>query len=96
MDANAGFLDCPAYMDKRGTVRCALPAEVEYVYTMASTDGPLECAKIRCPRGHFFNGPIEALSTENQPESTENQPDMRAPGAPRVRDRGGAARPPQP
>jgi hypothetical protein len=67
MNADTVFLDCPAYLDKRGRVRCALPAEVEYVYTMTSTDGPLESAKIRCPRGHFFNGPIEALRTESQP-----------------------------
>jgi hypothetical protein len=61
MDASVAFLDCPAYLDKRGAVRCGLPAEVEYVYSMKSTDGPLESAKIRCPRGHFFNGPVEAL-----------------------------------
>ena len=89
MDANAVFLDCPAYMDKRGTVRCALPAEVEYLYTMTSTDGPLQSAKIRCPRGHFFNGPIEALSNQNEA-------DTRAPGAPRVRDQDSAERPPRP
>jgi hypothetical protein len=58
MDASAVFLDCPAYMDSHGAIRCALPAEVEYVYSMNSTDGPLESAKIRCPRGHWFNGPI--------------------------------------
>jgi hypothetical protein len=61
MDANVVFLDCPAYMDRRGTVRCGLPAEVDYIYTMRSTDGPLESAKIRCPLGHTFNGPIEVL-----------------------------------
>ncbi len=65
MDASV-FLDCPAYMDKRGTRRCGLPAEVEYLYSMKSTDGLLESAKIRCPRGHCFNGPIEALCPESQ------------------------------
>lgn len=34
---------------------------------MRSTDGPLESAKIRCPRGHGFNGPIEFLTIEEQP-----------------------------
>jgi hypothetical protein len=29
---------------------------------MGSTDGPLASAKIRCPRGHWFNGPIEFLT----------------------------------
>jgi hypothetical protein len=56
------FLDCPAYLDRNGTVRCGLPAEVEGRYTMMSTDGPLESARIRCPDGHMFNGPIESLT----------------------------------
>ena len=56
------FLDCPAHMDKSGAVRCGLPAEVECRYTVRSSDGPLESAKIRCPRGHWFNGPIEFLT----------------------------------
>ncbi len=56
------FLDCPAYMDSRGEARCGLPSEVEYRYTVGSTDGPLESARIRCPRGHWFNGPVESLT----------------------------------
>ena len=67
MDSSVEFVDCPAYRDKRGTIRCGLPAEVEDRYTMTSTDGPLEIARIRCPRGHFFNGPIEAFYWESQP-----------------------------
>jgi len=53
------FLDCPAYLDQDGAVRCGLPAEIGCRFTMRSTDGPLECAKIRCPAGHYFNGPIK-------------------------------------
>jgi hypothetical protein len=56
------FLDCPAYLDRSGTARCGLPAEIEGRYTLASTEGPLEAAKIRCPRGHWFNGPITSLA----------------------------------
>ena len=56
------FLDCPAYMDKTGSVRCGLPAEVQGRYLMNSTDGALESARIRCPRGHWFNGPIVSLT----------------------------------
>jgi hypothetical protein len=56
------FLDCPAYLDRHGAARCGLPAEVEDRYTMRSTDGPLESARIRCPRGHWFNGPIASLT----------------------------------
>jgi hypothetical protein len=55
------FLKCPDYLGSDGTLRCGLPAEVEVRYTVSSTDGPLECAKIRCPSGHWFNGPIELL-----------------------------------
>ena len=62
MDNQIMFLDCPAYMDAGRKARCGLPAEVEYRYTMGSTDGPLESAKIRCPRNHLFNGPIEFLT----------------------------------
>jgi hypothetical protein len=67
VDGSLEFVDCPAYTDKRGTIRCGLPAEVEDRYTMASTDGPLESARIRCPRGHWFNGPIEAFWGESRP-----------------------------
>jgi hypothetical protein len=62
MDADVMFLDCPAYLDRQGTVRCGLPAEVEYRYLLGSTGGPLEGAKIRCPADHVFNGPLESLT----------------------------------
>jgi hypothetical protein len=60
------FLDCPAYLDHYGAVRCGLPAEVERQYTMSSNDGPAESAKIRCPAGHWFNGAIESLTWESR------------------------------
>ena len=62
MEASVMFVDCPAHMDSTGSVRCGLPAEVEGLYTMESTDGPLESARIRCSRGHRFNGPVEFLT----------------------------------
>jgi hypothetical protein len=74
METSAMFLDCPAYADRTGAARCGLPAAVEYRYTMKSTDGPLESARIRCPRGHCFNGPLESLTWE--------QPACAAPGEP--------------
>jgi hypothetical protein len=61
------FLICPAYLDNDGARRCGLPAEVQARYAMDSTDGPLECAKISCPRGHHFNGPIECLTVPQSP-----------------------------
>jgi hypothetical protein len=69
MDASVMFLDCPAYMDKTGSVRCGLPAEVQGRYLMNSTDGALESARIRCPRGHWFNGPVESLTVEQRPDA---------------------------
>jgi hypothetical protein len=62
MQADVMFLDCPAYIDGQRAVRCGLPAAVEYWYTVQSSSGPLESAKIRCPRGHGFNGPVEDLT----------------------------------
>jgi len=58
------FLDCPAYLDHERTARCGLPAEISCRFTMNSSDGPLESAMIRCPAGHWFNGPIEFLTWE--------------------------------
>ena len=67
------FLACPAYLNDDGSVRCGLPAEVRSRFMMRSTDGPLECAMIRCPVGHWFNAPIESLTVNStrrgQPES---------------------------
>ncbi len=68
MDASVMFVDCPAYLDSTGSVRCGLPAEVQGRYLMRSTDGLLESARIRCPRGHWFNGPVESLTLEERPD----------------------------
>jgi hypothetical protein len=62
------FMDCPAYADRHGAARCGLPAAVEYRYTVSSMEGLAEAAKIRCPRGHWFSGPVEALTWE-EPQS---------------------------
>ena len=60
------FLDCPAYLDEEGTLRCGLPAEVRRRFTMRSSDGLVEAAMIRCPSGHWFNGPTESLTWERE------------------------------
>jgi hypothetical protein len=59
------FLDCPAYLDQDGATRCGLPAEVSRRFITRSTDGPMESAMIRCPVGHWFNGPIEFLTWDS-------------------------------
>jgi hypothetical protein len=75
------FLDCHAYLDESGSTRCGLPAEVRCRFTMRSSDGPLESAMIRCPGGHWFNGPIEFLTCqrtdEHDPGSAERAPSAR-------------------
>ncbi len=71
MEDEVMFLDCPAYLDRHGTVRCGLPAEVEDRYSMRSSDGPLMSMKIRCPVGHWFNGPLESLTLVNTAEVAE-------------------------
>jgi hypothetical protein len=40
---------------------------------MRSTDGPLESVKIRCPRGHFFNGPLESMLWDKGSQPSLNQ-----------------------
>jgi hypothetical protein len=72
MDPSVMFLECPAYMDSRGAARCGLPAAVEYRYAIQSTDGPLESVKIRCPRGHCFNGPIDSMLWNKAPASSQH------------------------
>ena len=62
-------LDGAADLGARTGGRCGLPAEVEYRYTLTSTDGPLEGAKIRCPRGHWFSGPLESLVPAERPDA---------------------------
>jgi hypothetical protein len=59
------FLDCPAYLDHDGAVRCGLPAEAERHFIMSTSDGPAGSAKIRFPAGRWFNGAIESLTWES-------------------------------
>jgi hypothetical protein len=80
MEGQTMFLVCPAYLDTDGSRRCGLPAEVEARYTMTSTDGPLESAKIRCPRGHWFNGPIEFLTMQEEPAAGRANAGITLPG----------------
>jgi hypothetical protein len=74
MESPAMFLDCPAYLDEQGVVRCGLPAEVQRRFVMRSTSGPLESVMIRCPAGHFFNGPVEFLSLGTHPGTALGRP----------------------
>jgi hypothetical protein len=59
------FLACPAYLNDDGSVRCGLPAEVTFRFTMRSSDGPLESVMIQCPARHHFSAPVEFLTFED-------------------------------
>lgn len=93
------FLDCPAYLDPGGAVRCGLPAEVRCLFTMQSADGPVDSAMIRCPAGHWFTGPIGSLippSTGQRDRGTAAvassvRPDTLTDGHDRLNGRGGSA-----
>jgi len=73
MESQLVFLDCPAYLGEQILGRCGFPAEVKRRYIMTSTDGPVECAVIRCPVGHLFNAPIEFLILEKHPRTTHDR-----------------------
>lgn len=81
------FLDCPAYLNGEGSVRCGLPAELKFRFITNSSDGPLESAMIRCPSGHFFNGPIEFLTYDKHKSGASAKISLSLPA-----DRGGICR----
>src|SRR5262249_45882026 len=103
MEVTMIFLDCPAYLDDERTVRCGRPAEVSCRFTMRSTGGPLESAMIRCPAGHWFNGPIQSPPREKPPTARPGRapgarrpPPNAPPGHPRGRRGGRRVPPPAP
>ena len=61
MDSEVEYLDCPAYINDQGTVRCGLPAEVIDRFSLESTDGWLAAVAIVCPVNHRFNGVVDSL-----------------------------------
>ena len=77
------FLDCPAWLDQAGAVRCGLPAEVRCRFTMRSTDGPVESAMISCPAGHYFCGAVESLTWDG---TDNHDPGPAGPGSRAGRD----------
>lgn len=94
MEGQAAFLDCPAYVGTDGAARCGLPAEVEEQYSIGSTDGPIESARIRCPQGHWFNGPIEFLTMPQKP--TQAAVSASPPSHVTIHDRGAQVTGPMP
>jgi hypothetical protein len=64
-EATMTLLNCPACLDQDSAVRCGLPTEVRYRFTMHSTSGPLDSVMIACLAGHRFSGPIAFLTPDN-------------------------------
>ena len=77
MDSHAMFLNCPAYMDKDGGTRCGLPAEVEYRYTMNSTDGPLEVPRSAARAGTTSTRPLNTSLCQSSRPRPPHQPARR-------------------
>lgn len=48
-------------VDLTSCPECGGPAEVLWRDVCASTDGPVEHARVRCLAGHLFLGPVEYL-----------------------------------
>ena len=81
VEAKMMFLDCPAYLDPGGAVRCGLPAEITCRLTMRSTDGPPESVMIRCPAGRWFNGPTNCSPGKTRTSTIRALPEpLPAPG----------------
>jgi hypothetical protein len=49
---DAGPVVCPS---------CPRPAEIIDRFTFASTDGPVEHVKVRCPGGHWYTVPASRV-----------------------------------
>ncbi len=45
---------------------CEAPAEVTDRFSLASTDGPVDCVALSCMAGHHFRMPSELLSADSQ------------------------------
>jgi hypothetical protein len=69
MSGGLMFLDCPQDLDRHGTTTCGLPAAVEYRYPIRSNHGTRDGVKIRCPRGHWFLGPADALAAPERADA---------------------------
>jgi len=54
-------------MDMTTCPDCGAAAEVLWRDVLESTDGPIEHAKIRCVRGHWFMLPVEHVANAAAP-----------------------------
>lgn len=61
-------------MDMTVCPQCAELAEVEWRAVLESTDGPIEHAKIRCVRKHWFLLPVASLASPSLLQVTDQVP----------------------
>ena len=54
---------------------CGAPAEMESRFVLESTDGPIEHARVRCLRGHWFVLAVEWLTRQPCPSSRPSSSD---------------------
>ena len=66
-------------MDTTTCPECGAPAEVTDRFVLESTDGPIEHAKIRCDRGHWFLLPVASLDRSERAVSVEPSTESRRP-----------------
>ena len=67
-------------MDTTHCPDCGAPAEVEWRAVLESTDGPVEHARIRCVRRHWFLLPVASLRPAQWSDRPSSQPaDQRRP-----------------
>lgn len=53
---------------------CEIPAEVTDRFSLASTDGPVDCVALSCMAGHHFRMPSELLSASSQQQLQAPEP----------------------
>jgi hypothetical protein len=66
-------------MDVTVCPECAEPAAVQWRAVLESTDGPIEHAKIRCDRGHWFLLPVASLARSERAVSVQASSEWRRP-----------------
>ncbi len=66
-------------MDMTVCPECAEPARTLWRAVLESTDGPIEHAKIRCIRGHWFLLPVASLDRSERAVSAQPSNESRRP-----------------
>jgi hypothetical protein len=68
-------------MDMTLCPECDEPARVLWRAVLESTDGPIEHAKVRCSRGHWFLLPVASLARSERAASLERSANAGVPSS---------------